>query len=174
MIRRWLKGWPFFVSWEPIILYRMLETGWDGSWSLMGILTSRHFITSCEVLPLLSFLGRVFGELRLLGMFPVSFGMLLGIASLRVITWDLRSLILWTSALCHRCGEMVDHLLLHCEKAHQLWSFIFTSFGVSWVMPRTIPYLLFDWWNWLGKHSSNIWNLFLLCLLWCLWKEWNR
>ena len=51
----------------------------------MGILTSRHFITSCEVLPLLSFLGRVFGELRLLGMFPVSFGMLLGIASLRVI-----------------------------------------------------------------------------------------
>ena len=24
--------------------------------------------------------------------------------------------------ICHRCGETMDHLLLHCEKAHWLWS----------------------------------------------------
>ena len=25
----------------------------------------------------------------------------------------------------------------------------------------------------LGKHSSNIWNLVPLCLMWCIWKERN-
>ena len=33
--------------------------------------------------------------------------------------------------MCCRSGETVDHLLLHCEKVHQLWSFIFKSFGTS-------------------------------------------
>ena len=33
---------------------------------------------------------------------------------------------------------------------------------------------LFSWWNWLGKHSSYIWNLVPLCLMWCIWKERNR
>ena len=76
--------------------------------------------------------------------------------------------------MCHHRGETMDHLLLHCEKAHhQQWSFDFTSFGISWVIPRTIPNLLFGWQNWLGKQSSNIWNLVPLCLLWCLWKERN-
>uniref|UniRef100_A0A7N2L696 Reverse transcriptase zinc-binding domain-containing protein n=1 Tax=Quercus lobata TaxID=97700 RepID=A0A7N2L696_QUELO len=39
---------------------------------------------------------------------------------------------------------------------------------------RSIPDLLFGWWNWLGKHSSQIWNLVLLCIFWCIWKERNR
>ena len=76
--------------------------------------------------------------------------------------------------MCCRCGETVDHLLLNCEKAHLLWSLVFKSFGISWVLPRMVPNMLCDWWNWLGKHSSNIWNLVPLCLLWCLWKERNR
>ena len=33
-----------------------------------------------------------------------------------------------------RCGETVDHLLLHCEKVHHLWSFVFRTFGISWVL----------------------------------------
>ena len=57
----------------------------------------------------------------------------------------------------------MNHLFLHCEMAYQLCSFVFTSFGISWVIPRTIPGLLFGWWNWLGKHSSIIWNLVSLC-----------
>ncbi|KAL0015279.1 hypothetical protein SO802_002348 [Lithocarpus litseifolius] len=61
----------------------------------------------------------------------------------------------WCIMCCH-CGETVDHLLLHIEKAHRLWSFVFTFFGILWVIPRAIPDLLFGWWNWLGKHSSNI------------------
>ena len=33
--------------------------------------------------------------------------------------------------MCHYGGETADHLLLHCEKTHQLWCFVFLSFGVS-------------------------------------------
>ena len=78
-----------------------------------------------------------------------------------------------TQTISH-CGETVDHLLLHCEMAHRLWSFALITFGLSWVIPRSIPDLLFGWWNWVGKHSSQIWNLVPLCILWCIWKERNR
>ena len=45
--------------------------------------------------------------------------------------------------MCRHCGETVDHLLLHCEMAYRLWRFVFITFGLSWVVPRLIPYLLF-------------------------------
>ena len=76
--------------------------------------------------------------------------------------------------MCRHCGETVDHLLLHCELAYQLWSFVLITFGLSWVIPRSIPDLLFGWWNWLGKHSSQVWNLVPLCNQWCIWKERNQ
>ena len=31
--------------------------------------------------------------------------------------------------ICYRCGETVDHLLLHCEKAHWLWSCVLNLLG---------------------------------------------
>ena len=132
----------------------------------MGILTSGCFITNGEISPLLSFLGKVFEELRFLGVFPFSFDLskILTGANLRRGGFDF---VDWCIMCCH-CGETVDHLLLHCEMAHRLSSFVFTSFGFLWVIPRMILDLLFGWWNWLGKHSSNIWNLVLLSLLWCL------
>ena len=73
--------------------------------------------------------------------------------------------------MCRSKGETVDHLLLHCGKAYQLWSLVFRSFGFSWVLPRSVADTLFGWWNWLGKHSSSIWNLAPLCIMWCLWRE---
>ena len=57
--------------------------------------------------------------------------------------------------------------------AYRLWSFGLNTFGLSWVIPRSILDLLFGWWNWLGKHSSQVWNLVPLCILWCIWKERN-
>nr|XP_023907629.1 serine/threonine-protein kinase ATM-like [Quercus suber] len=75
--------------------------------------------------------------------------------------------------MCRCSGETVNHLLLHCVKAHQLWRLVFRSFGISWVMPRSVADTLFGWWNWLGKHSSSIWNLVPLCLMWCIWRERN-
>ena len=74
MIGRWRKGCIFFVSWEPIPLQWMLEIGWDGSWSLMGFLTSGRIITSCGIPLQLSFFGKVYGELRSLDVFLSSSG----------------------------------------------------------------------------------------------------
>ena len=71
-------------------------------------------------------------------------------------------------------GETIDHLFLHCGKANRFWSLVFRSFGISWVLPRSFAGTLFGWWNWLGKHSSSIWNLAPLCLTWCFWRERNR
>ena len=75
--------------------------------------------------------------------------------------------------MCRCNGETMDHLLLHCGKAYRLWSLVFRSFGISWVLPRLVADTLFGWWNWLGKHSSSVWNLAPLCLMWCLWRERN-
>ena len=75
--------------------------------------------------------------------------------------------------MCRCSGEIVDHLLLHCEMAYWSWSLVFRSFGISWVLQRSVADTRFGWWNWLGKHSSSIWNLALLCLMWCIWRESN-
>ena len=61
--------------------------------------------------------------------------------------------------MCRSNGETVNHLLLHCGKAFQLWSLVFRSFGISWVLLRSIVDTLFGWWNWFGKYSSRVWNL---------------
>uniref|UniRef100_A0A2N9JAS3 DUF668 domain-containing protein n=1 Tax=Fagus sylvatica TaxID=28930 RepID=A0A2N9JAS3_FAGSY len=58
--------------------------------------------------------------------------------------------------LCRAAGESVDHLLLHCEVARVLWHCVFRAFGVAWVLPNQIPALLIGWWNWFGKHSSQV------------------
>ncbi|GFZ09197.1 hypothetical protein Acr_20g0010050 [Actinidia rufa] len=34
-------------------------------------------------------------------------------------------------------AESVDHLLLHCKLASELWNEVFSIFGVKWVMPRS-------------------------------------
>ena len=75
--------------------------------------------------------------------------------------------------LCCSDGETVDHLLLHCPSSHVLWSFLFRSFHVNWVIPRNVKELLFGWHNWFGKHHYDIWNLAPLCLMWIVWLERN-
>ena len=69
--------------------------------------------------------------------------------------------------------ETVGFLLLNCDVAFGLWSREFVAFGVLWVLPGSVADLLFGWWNWLGKHSSDIWNTVPLYLMWNLWRERN-
>ena len=64
--------------------------------------------------------------------------------------------------MCQCNGETVDHLFLHCGKANRLWSLVFRTFGISWVLPRSVAGTLFGWWNWPGKHlefSSIVLNV---------------
>ncbi len=81
-----------------------------------------------------------------------------------------------TSWCCMCCcnGETVDHLLLHCPLAGVLWNWIFLIFGIHWVLSATVASLLFSWQNGLGQHSSDIWNIVPVCLMWTIWKECNQ
>ena len=40
--------------------------------------------------------------------------------------------------MCKRCGKSMDHFLLHCSIAWELWSLVFCLFGIQWVMPHTV------------------------------------
>ena len=82
-------------------------------------------------------------------------------------------LVIWCCMCC--CdGELVDHLLLHCPVTHTLWTFMLQAFGINWVMPGSVVGLLSCWYQWLGKHNSNIGNLIPRYLMWIVWLERNR
>jgi len=76
--------------------------------------------------------------------------------------------------LCKKSAESIDHLLLHCEVARALWSYVFNLFGVEWVMPHSVLELLISWGAAIGsRHAKEVWQLAPLCLLWCIWRERN-
>ena len=75
--------------------------------------------------------------------------------------------------MCCCARETVDHHLIHCPVVSLLWSWILGVFGISWVLLQIVAELLFSWWNGLGHHSSDVWNLVSLCLMWSVWKERN-
>ena len=84
-------------------------------------------------------------------------------------------LILDWCCMCKRNGESVDHLLILCSIAFDLWSMMFTLFGIHWVMPKTMVDLLACWQGKLGRHrNSAIWMAVPHCLMWCIWGERNN
>ena len=44
--------------------------------------------------------------------------------------------------MCKDAEESVDYLLIHCGKAIGLWHFLFSLFGISWVLPYSMEDLL--------------------------------
>jgi len=76
--------------------------------------------------------------------------------------------------MCKKNGESMDHLLLHCEVARDLWSYIFSLFGIEWVMPRMVLELLTSWGASVRYgRAKEAWRLTPLCLLWCIWRKRN-
>jgi hypothetical protein len=75
--------------------------------------------------------------------------------------------------MCRRDGETINHLLIHCDLAFGLWSFVFQIFGIFWVLPGGVLDLFFGWYNGLGKFHSKVWNMVPPCILWTLWRERN-
>ena len=92
----------------------------------------------------------------------------------QILTLD--NLILSGRPLANRCciAEFVDHLLLFCPIAHSLWMYMLWLFGIVWVMPGLVDDLLFCWFHWLGKHSSDILDLVPGCLKWTIQSERNQ
>ena len=76
--------------------------------------------------------------------------------------------------MCKWCGELVNHLLLHCPIAYELWSMVFSLFGIHWVMPYKVIELLASWQGKFGRHwNIDFWRFVPHCLFWCLWWERN-
>ena len=75
--------------------------------------------------------------------------------------------------MCRRDGETINHLLLHCDMAFGLWSFVLQTFVICWVLPRGVLDVFFGWYNGLGKLHLKVWNMVPPCILWILWRKRN-
>ena len=68
----------------------------------------------------------------------------------------------------------MNHLLLHCPIAYELWSMVFVFFGIHWVMPYKVSELLASWQGKFGRYRNiDLWRFVLHCLFWCLRRERN-
>jgi hypothetical protein len=77
--------------------------------------------------------------------------------------------------MCKKTKEFVDHhLLLHCDVASALYYYLFSRFGLSWIMPRRVFNLLACWWSSGRSRSATVWKMTPTCLFWCLWRERNN
>ena len=89
-------------------------------------------------------LGKVFGGWK----FLLKWLFLLGQARGKILTLDnLRRNIYIVNrcCMCKNSWESVGHLLLCCSYAYNLWRFVFSLFGVSWVMLKQVVDLLACW-----------------------------
>ena len=83
--------------------------------------------------------------------------------------------------LANRCffcleeEETIDHILIHCVKTRVLWNFLFSLFGVLWVLSFSVGDMLLGWHSsFVGKRRKNVWRTAPFCLFWTIWKERNR
>ena len=78
-------------------------------------------------------------------------------------------LILDWCCICKKCGETVDHLLLHCPIALELWTMVFCLFVLHWVIPMKVIDMFAAWQGSFGKHRKfSFWLAVPHCIMWCL------
>ena len=71
------------------------------------------------------------------------------------------NLVNWC-CMCRCNNKTVDHLLIHCAVAQELWTFIFAMFGVQWVMSRrSLMHLL--------AGEADMPSVEVLLLMWIVW-----
>lgn len=72
------------------------------------------------------------------------------------------------------CVMGMNHLLLHCPVAMELWNLLFCLFNVSWVMPRSIKELFLCWSLYKHRRRNLFWEAAPPGVCWIMWKERNR
>ena len=75
--------------------------------------------------------------------------------------------------LCEKEEESADHLLIHCDVTRDLWHFVFSLFGVPWVLPSTVKDVLLSWHGSFVGRLKKVWYAAPLCLFWTVWRERN-
>ncbi|KAI8531798.1 hypothetical protein RHMOL_Rhmol11G0163600 [Rhododendron molle] len=80
-----------------------------------------------------------------------------------------RQAIWKTVAPLRRDAETVDNFLIHCPVAWELWSMVFSWFGLKWAMLRNVMELLIVWNGArVGKRGNRVWAMIPLCLMWII------
>ena len=97
----------------------------------------------------------------------------------RILTFDNLMRRGWVlvnrCCMCETAGESVNHLLVHCSVAAQLWSIVLSIFGMSRVQSRTVVSVLQSWSGGrVGKRRRKVWFFAPHCLMWLIWLERNR
>ena len=141
-----------------------------------GLHSKVLLLSSITAISILFSFGKVYGSQRCL---PEWLFFTWTTALERILTVDnlrkRRVIIIDWCCMCKAHGESVNHLLLHCIVAHELWSLIFALFGIAWVMPRGVVDLLSCWSDRFGKSEADaIWKVIPHCLMWCIWRERNN
>jgi hypothetical protein len=68
--------------------------------------------------------------------------------------------------MCKHNGESIDHLLLHCEVAIELWNMVCQMFGVTCVMPGRMNKCLGSWRSQRSNRTvRHIWRMAPLCVM---------
>jgi hypothetical protein len=106
----------------------------------------------------------------LYGRWTTTLGKILTLNNLR----KRRVIMVGWCCICKRSEEFIDHLLLQCKVAWNLWSAFFTLFDVTWVMPEMMIDLLACWRGQVGTRSVlAMWIIAPLYLMWTIWRERN-
>jgi len=68
--------------------------------------------------------------------------------------------------MCKKSEESIDHLLLHCDVARDIWSYFLILFWVEWLTLRRVLDLLISWGNSLGGGQvKQIWKHVPSCVM---------
>ena len=67
---------------------------------------------------------------------------------------------------CFLCEEeeLAYHLIIHCDVTCDLWHFVFSLFGVPWVLPSTMKDVLLSWHGSFVGRLKKVWYASPLCL----------
>ena len=83
--------------------------------------------------------------------------------------WKKKMLLLDWCYNCECNGESVNHLLLYCPVATELWAMVLGLFGVYWVVLKTFVDLLASWPGCFRRYWNGLlWMAAPHCLMWCI------
>jgi hypothetical protein len=67
--------------------------------------------------------------------------------------------------MCKKSGKNISHLLMHCLVSWEVWNFIFSIFGIQWVMPCGVLDLLPCWGECCRSvRIRKVWDMIPLCV----------